>query len=276
MQRILVFILPLLAVSCNHVGSNNAEPKFTKTDSTEIINVIIDSLRAEMYTQWFMNPKFKKFQCYISPDFDPDLQIVINKFGEIEINGETNPKSISELTLNFYSKNLNENDLTNNFPLYSELTKYDITSQIKKQENELETIKTSNNEFQEIIDMKQKMVDEWKAKLNALRTIGVNKIREPYYFNGIELKYPENCKMNEAVLDSILLGFYKIREIDSKLYFDESYAKIFWKATQFKDSIALQRLDAFKLLHPVYILDYGKSRYTPKAEKAPPPPVLEQ
>lgn len=276
MQRVILFILPILMVSCNNGNSVNDKHNFTSADSTEIVKVIIDSLRAEMYTQWFMEPTHKKLQCYNPPDFNPELLIEINSNSEILINGISNPKSLPQLIVNFYSTNLNKNELGNNFQLYAELTKYQITTQIKKHQDELKAIKSTHKEFQEMIDFKQKIIIEWKGKLNSLSILGVNEIQEPHYLSGIEFKYPENSKINETVLDSILLGFYKIREIDSKKYFSESYAKIYWKAIHFNDSIAIQKLEAFKLLHPVRILDYRKSRYTPFVEIPPPPPLNEK
>lgn len=137
-------------------------------------------------------------------------------------------------------------------------------------------MKSIHNGLREMIVFKQNMLNEWKAKLDILKTLGSSKVQELNYLADVELKYPENCKINESVLDSILIGYYKIREEDSKKYFSESYAKIYWRAIHLKDSNTLKKLDAFKLLHPARILDFRKSRYTPLQEILPSPPVIEE
>jgi hypothetical protein len=275
MQRIILFILPILLTSCNNGDSPNHEEYFTKTDSTQVVQVIIDSLRAEMYTQWIMDTTHNKLQCYNPPDFNPELLIELKTNGEILINGKSNSKSLSELIVKFYSIGRTKNESAMPPKLYYELTKHSIESEIKKHQDELEAMKSNHREFKDLIDFKQTLINAWKEKLDVLSTLRVNKILEPHDLSGIEFKYPNNSKSYEAVLDSILLGFYKIREADSKKYFSESYAKIYWRANYLKDSIALKKLNAFKVLHPVRILDYGKSRYTPLREN-PPPPVIEE
>lgn len=271
MKRILILILPILLNSCENGGQLKSDPIFLSSDSTETVKFIFDSLRAEMYLQWFMEPTHSKYICYESPSFNPRIQIIINKKGEIMANYEVNPKSISELIVQFYSANLYKNEISNNFPFYSELTKKFLLSEIRELEAELDTIKKAHNVNQELIDFQQLVIGNWKSKLKVFSILSVDKIREPDYSAGIELKYPEKCKTNEVVLDSILLGFYRIREKDAKMYFNESYAKIFWKATKHKDSTAINKLNVFKTLHPIRVLDYGKSRYRPKMEI---PPVL--
>lgn len=270
MLKIILLISPMLMVGCNSSSSLPVEQKFTNADSLQIVNVIIDSLYAEMNTQWFMKPTDEKIRCYEPPSFSPRLLTEINTQNQVMINGVINPKSISKSVVKFYSDNLYKNDVTNNSPFYTELSQNALITQIRALEEELETIKSRNDASQEIARFKQIAIDEWKKKLEILDLLGGNCLREPQHGAGIEIRYYQDSKIYQEVLDSLLMGIYKIREIDSKIYFNESYAKIFWKACKQKDSIALKKLNAFKILHPVHILDYNKSRYSPKIEVVPP------
>lgn len=93
--------------SCNTGGTRIDEQYFTIADSTKASKAIIDSMRAEMYTQWFMDTTHNKLHCYNPPDFNPELLIEIKSNGEIWVNGRINTKGISsELVVDFYSTDL--------------------------------------------------------------------------------------------------------------------------------------------------------------------------
>lgn len=274
MHRSLLFlIISLLIYSCKNGPVKNSEPVFTATDSTKIVKTILDSLHAEMNTQWFMDSTFKVTTCHSFPIFTPALRILLNGNGDIMIQGDLNNKNIVGSILNFYSANLFKNDYTNNYPNYLEISKKQILSTIKYLEEQITELKQNKSSL-ELIERNEKELDEWKDKLKILTLLSVDILREPAYTAGVELKYPEKSSVNEQILDSVLLGFYKIREIDAKIYFKESYAKIFWKATKHNDTLAINQLKAFKVLHPVYVLDYGKSKI-PTSEMIPPPPPVE-
>jgi len=274
MRKASLLILPVLLFSCQSSENQEIEPVFTSADSTTIVTDIIDTLRAEMYEQWFMEPTHTKMQCYEPPNFRPSIDVLINNRGQLMIGGEINPNSISAKIVSFYSANLEKNDVRNNNPFYSEITKKEVENQIQKLESEIIQIRETYPLNQELIEFKQKMIKEWQDKLDVFQILDLKTLREPYYVAGVKYRYPEDYIHSEAILDSILLGFYRMREIDSKMYFNESYASTFWRATNLKDSIAIEKLKVFKILHPVHVLDFEKSRYKPYVE--PPPPPIEE
>ena len=271
MRKLLLFILPVLLFSCQSSDNSEIEPVFTSTDSTAMVQEILESLEAEMYTQWFMDTTAIGLTCYNSPEFNPALSVRINDQGMIMVKDVLNPKSISDMVVEFYSTNLFRNYLTNNDPMYSRVSKNEIINEIDEQKKKLKNVKNTPNVDPEIIVYYQNVLYEWESKLKLFSILAVDTLSEPQFATGIKFKYSENCNIYDQILDSILLGFYKIREIDSRIYYKESYAKIFWKATKLKDSIEIEQLIPFKTLHPVHILDYGKSRYKPYTELPPPP-----
>lgn len=157
--------------------------------------------------------------------------------------------------------------------MYSRASRNVILDQITKEKVKIQEVKDTPNTDPEIVEFYQSILHEWENKLDLFAILSVDTLSEPVFSSGIKFKYSEDCKIYDQILDSILLGFYKIREIDSKIYFKESYAKIFWKANKLKDSLAIEQLKPFKTLHPIHILDYGKTRYKPYTP--PPPPPIE-
>lgn len=271
MSRLLLLISPLLFFSCQSNEKPETGPVFSTTDSTAIVQDILDSLESEMYLQWFMDTTTGALVCYNSPDFHPALFVKVDKQGKIMINDVLNPGNISDLVLRFYSANYYKNDITNNTPLYSRISKQYVIEQISDAENEFLSLINTPNVPPDLLLYKQKAIDELKDKLDLFRILSIDTLKEPHYTAGVKFDCPEDFKKRNQVLDSILLGFYKIRELDGQEYFSESYAKIFWKATKYKDPIALKKLRAFKILHPVNILDYEKSRYKPSIVPLPTP-----
>jgi hypothetical protein len=47
-------VMFFLSVGCKNTNSDRVENEFTEKDSTEVLNVILDSLNEEMYAQWFI------------------------------------------------------------------------------------------------------------------------------------------------------------------------------------------------------------------------------
>lgn len=101
MWKFLVLILPVLFFSCQSYETSEIEPIFTSADSTAIVQEILDSLEAEMYTQWFMDTTVGKLSCYESPDFNPALSVGINSQNMIMVRDVNNPNSISDLIVEF-------------------------------------------------------------------------------------------------------------------------------------------------------------------------------
>lgn len=270
-MKLLLFIFPFFFIACQNQDSSINANEFNASDSTRIINSILDSMKVEFNNQWFMQDIENHTTCSTAPYYGASISIDINKNESILLNMEfLNPKNISDSIVQFYSLNKQKNDPASNAPLYTSLSKKEILDHIETIERELKRTEGIKDYSQDIIDYRNEELLEWKGKLKIITTLKTDILKMPEQQSGVKLNYPKDCKINNELMDTILIGFYKLREIDAQHYFKDSYAKIFWKATLQKDSIALDQIETLKVLHPIAILDRAKCRlYAPIMVKIP-------
>jgi hypothetical protein len=258
---------------CDISEKKNNPSLFTEQDSLSLIPIIIDSFRNEMNQQWFMTTSSEGISCYDPPNFNPSLKIKIVGSDKIIKNDSL---SISNSVKEFYSTNLIQNNLKNKDATYRTVYKNQIDSKINELEAEYKEMEKMPSVMDDILAFKRHQIKEWERKLSLFKTLQIKHFKEPDYNSGIELIYSDSCIIEESVTDSILLGFYKLRELDALKYSGQSYARTFWFATTQKDSLSIQKLSAFKFLHPIKLLDFTKSHYTPIIVEVPPPPLIEE
>lgn len=269
-MKLLLFIIPFFFIGCQTQDSSIDVNQFNSSDSTKIINSILDSMKVELNNQWFMTEIERHVTCTIPPFYSPSISIDINQNESVLLNYEhLNPKSISDSIVKFYSTNIIKNDLSSNAPLYIRVSKLELKERIQSIEDEITRLKESDNYSLDILEFRIGELAEWKNKFNIFKTLNTNFLIEPDNRSGIMLDYPKDCKINEQILDTILIGFYKVRELDAQHYFKESYAKLFWKATNQSDTLAMDKIEAIKMLHPIAIIDYPKC----KIKSILPPPL---
>lgn len=272
MLKYIFLAIPILLLSCKGEEGVSCQPVFTIADSTATVHQIMDSLRAELYDQWFMMKPSVEVTCGIPPKFDPVLSFEIDEQGEWTVRNQKNPTHISEEVVRFYHTNWKKDRSGNEDARYSVITQKEIEREMVEVEKEILAIKQSEQAPAELIQFKQLQLDEWRKKYRVFQTISLTKIRQPHYQTGISLDYPKDTKGVESILDSLLLGFYQLREWDSQEYFKESYAQIVWRATKEKDTLAMDRMNALTFLHPVQLLVYPMRRDAARTE-IPVPPV---
>lgn len=260
MKQLLFIVIPLLFVGCQSNDSANYLPTFNQSDSTAIVKTILDSMQVEFNNQWFMTEEKFQSTCSMPPSFSPSVSIKINGKELILCSGQFSPKSISDSILQFYSINIVKNDLTSNAPLYNWLSKKEILEHIVMIEDEIIRMETLRDYSKDILEYRKDELIEWEGKLKILNTLKVDKIPQPEYDTGITLDYPKDCKINGQLMDTIFIGFYKVRELDAQHYFKESYAKLFWKATTQSDTLSMDKIDAIKMLHPINLIDFPKCK----------------
>lgn len=274
-----LFMLVLLVFSltqCDISEKKNTPNLFSEKDSLELIPIIIDSFRIEMNQQWFMRTYSDGLGCYAPPSFNPVLRIEITGKDKVKIRENNSYLSISNSVKNFYSTNLTKNNLNNYDARYHIVYKKEIESKIEGLVAEYKEIEKMPSVMADILAFKQNQIKEWERKLNLFKTLQVKHFNEPDYNSGIELKYSDSCVIHETITDSILLGFYKLRELDAAKYSNQSYARTFWFATIQKDSLSTNKLNAFKFMHPINVLDFTKSHFTPIVIEVPPPVMIEE
>ncbi len=266
--RFLFAFLALLFTQCT--GNNSAAlPEFTSEDSLQIIDVILDSMKVEMDEKIYYPDDGSIIVCFPRSYLD----VIINQSNQITVRGEIRPYNISDRIVKFYSTNLFKNDWSSNDVIYTRLTRNQVEQELAKIKSIIDhfelKIKKDSIEKQdlEILNYQKENLKDWQQIHEVFGILKVDTFAQTDMGARINLYYPKKCKIKNQILESLFLGYYKVRELDAKIYFKESYAEIFWKATKYNDSISLQRLKALKVLHPIQIVD--KNKY-PDAPGIPP------
>jgi hypothetical protein len=225
------------------------------------IDELIDSLESEMNNQWFM-PCYKGIEAPY-PSFYPCLKINATSITDYKIN-EEKIESIPNSVFQFYMTNYVSNNKEKPNPNYFTLKRTKIDNEISEINNKID--KLDYKKYPEIHDYYNEIKTEWIEKLNALNILEKDEMRLPGTESGIYFYYlnEDDNKLVQQITDSVLFGFYKIRDFDAMLYFKEPYIDIFHKAVKKKNSVAIKQLDALKILHPVNIIDQTKCKFDEK------------
>lgn len=262
MNKMIPSIILLLALS----SCANDEKEIYSREI--VLNELIDSLESEMNNQWFM-PHYRHIVGPY-PHFDPCLKIKTISLTDYRIN-DKKIESIPNSIFDFYSANYISKDLEKPNPSYFILKRTEIVDTIDKINSKIKELDYKKSP--EIIDYYNEVKVEWIEKLNALNVLKKDEIRIPGIESGVYYYYLDknDNKQVQQITDSVLFGFYKIRDYDAMLYFEESYLDLFHKAVKRKDSIAIKQIDALKILHPVNIIDQTKCKFESKVIIVEPP-----
>lgn len=103
-----------------------------------------------------------------------------NNANQLMVRGElmSNPDEISDKILEFYRTNEIQNDVTNNFPMYSRTGMSLIDENIARVEAEIEKLENTPDQSPEILDFQYNTLDEWMKKKQALKLYGKNILPE--------------------------------------------------------------------------------------------------
>lgn len=252
MKNIIPLIILLLALS----SCANDEKEIYSTEI--VLTELIDSLESEMNKQWFMR-HYREIEAPY-PRFDPCLKIKTTSLMDYKINDEK-IESIPTSIFDFYLTNYISKDVEKLNPNYFILKRTQIVDTISKINSKIEEL--DYKKYPDILEYYNVIKAEWIEKLNALNVLKKDELRIPGIESGIYYYYSNknDIKLVQQITDSVLFGFYKIRDFDAMLYFKESYLDLFHKAVKKKDSIAIKQLDALKILHPVNIIDQTKCKF---------------
>lgn len=106
--------------------------------------------------------------------------IKANNMNQLLFRGDflQNPDDISEKVIEFYRTNEEQNDVTNNFPMYSTITKAEIEQNIVNLEAEIESIEAMPDYSEEVLKVKEEELMKWLEKKAAIELYGKNTLRE--------------------------------------------------------------------------------------------------
>lgn len=260
-MRHIFFLSSLLLLSCSPEKGKAENPVFTESDSTRCVAVLLDSLKEEMLAQTYYHYSQSAISCCFQPRYFHKIRI--NARDEIMQGSEIRDDSIVWYVKRLYAANMYHNDPANNSPMYSSITVEGVKTNMANAEAEYKAVLNDTTVSADIVHFKARQVEEWRKKLEVLKTIKRDTLREPLRGASVDFDYVNKNKKYEAVLDSILMGFYALREIRAQEYFKDSYAHLYWLREQTKDKTTLLRLNALKTLHPVGIRDvpYLREKY---------------
>lgn len=267
--------LPIIGVivlfSCStDKGGEVLQPVFTEADSLACVEILMDSLREEMMDQeYYRWTEDYPVMAYCGPRYF--FSVNINMHDAIMVFGELREDSIPEFIARYFTANMYQNDLENNFPMYSTINRKQIMETTSQAEEEYNYVKADTSVDIEMIRYRKRQWLEWKERLTTLETIGQEELREVHYQAGVTFNYVNKNQTYNEVMGNILLGFYLIRNKLSNHYFNKSYARIYWDYEQEPTIENLNRLKALKYLQPVRIYDKPFLKSIHKSVDPPPP-----
>ncbi|MBL1278640.1 MAG: hypothetical protein COA33_000065 [Fluviicola sp.] len=286
--KLTVLFLGLLLIGCNSKESSNNlndESAFlSEADSIAVLNDLIEEMKEENYTN-LTSFNFPNYGCMPMLIEKRDIfSIQQDLKGEIIINGLLDSKSITNEIVTYFSANREKNDVANNYPMYSRISRKEIIHLTKEAIEEAKKVKNTPGALEDIIDFKERQVEEWMKKLRAIKVLQIDKLPEPSVQAHITIEYQDTLK-GEHLIDSVLVGFFLLRDYASKKYFNESYLTIFQRNRKNETLLDTERLKALSILYPLTILDkeglkkrglkYVYSNIVGYPEP-PPPPVFEK
>jgi biopolymer transport protein ExbD len=188
--------------------------------------------------------------------------IQANSRNQLMVRGElmTNPDEISERVVEFYTTNEKQNDVTNNFPMYSRIDLKTIEENIRTAEAAAEAVEETPGASADIIDFKWKQVDEWENKKKALKLYGKKELPEIHFqaHVRIEVQKATAYELFAKIQSEIEEAIFELRDGAAKDIFGESYGNIVkrYDANEGDKSKKAQaqedkeKIDLLKILYP--------------------------
>jgi hypothetical protein len=194
------------------------------------------------------------------------LQKVSND--ELRIRGEVEQiESIRKKVFIFYTANEHlSSDQTDkymqkreyefyNYPFYSTISPDQLKMEIERSQKYLDEAVKENSA--DLIKFYKEYLKEWEDKLTTLNTLNVETLKEIQINTHITV----NDKTQDSGFSSLtieaLQGMLDVRNWAAKIYFDESYLSLYFKATRYYDEKANRKIQAINNLYKINISDHS-------------------
>lgn len=242
----------ILNSGCAKSNIDNTETNLSYLDSLAILPIIFDSINKEALL-------YEESQVRISNScFDPIsiksvLRISGNCAGQIMIGRDVNNVDVVQAILDFYDKEKIELDpySTAYFmrfnDAYLNTQMNDVDSRIKQLRESKDSIFVELNDFYNEEHYELQRYKLYKDYLNLKELI------IPFSYSHVQINTPKNCNMLDSILVKALEAFYIMRDNESKMHFNLSYAYLFKKAKFDEDSTAKKNLEIIDCLIPVQL-----------------------
>jgi hypothetical protein len=258
MKLVWITFLSINLCACQTTTSDINSNTISSADSIALQNEIVHSMEEDLFDNTFIQTNsdttdiFQEYVCMPRPHFT----IKINERNQLMVSGEIDVPIIPRL-IKFYTENKKQNDVNNNSPMYSRIDEKGIIHQINRVKDELkeaQKYKKSKNEIRLI----EKNLSEWEQRLKALKTLKIKELSEIDRTH-VSITGTRNPKVDSNnVLDSVLVGFYLLRDLVAREYFNVSYVSIYKKHKLYGSQNSFDQLEALKILYPVNVFDETK------------------
>lgn len=180
-----------------------------------------------------------------------------------------NPDDISDKIIEFYRKNeglsaaetdaliADKSYAGNNFPFYSRVTKDEIMKTLDEQDVLLEKAEEDDN--QDLVTFYLKSIQEWNKKLSALRSLGINELKEiqQQAHVRIEVQQKTDYYLFAKIHSEIEEALTELRNDAAQKYYGEDYVTMKTRSAQDKkdEKGDNPKIDALEVLYPGRIIE---------------------
>ncbi|MGJ8661548.1 MAG: ExbD/TolR family protein [Bacteroidota bacterium] len=186
------------------------------------------------------------------------MAIKANNQNQLMVRNElmADPDKISEKIVEFYRENEKQNDVSNNFPMYSRISMREIDENIRRIEIEAENMEAQDADGA-MIDFKFNQLAEWEKKKNALRLYGANELPEIHFQANIRIEVQTQTEYSlfAKIQTEIEEAIYELRDDEAKRIFGESYGVIKTRYISDEDAADKGKLDLLDILYPARIIE---------------------
>jgi len=173
-----------------------------------------------------------------------------------------NPDEISERIIEWFTTNEKVNDVTNNFPLYSRITMDQINAGLNAADADLAATENTPNVGNDMIMYKEKVVQEWAAKKQALALYGKKTLPEIHFQAHIrvEVQKGTDYELFAKIQSEVEEAIFTVRDNAAKQIFNESYGVIKRRYSLDEKGEDKAKLDLLKFLYPDRIIEVTPKR----------------
>ena len=265
----LLSLFLILITSCTTTvtdsTSNSAE--ISESDSLKIVSSILDDMIEEMYFDNFITTNPDTTRINDNPFGIPycgyrlNLNIRLNSQNKLMIHDELidDLNEISPWVVNYFSANEETNDLYSPFPLFSRASEQEISETVNRMKEEITALKKNQKTEKDVLKLKQDQLEEWEIKLRAIQTFGIEELPEVHNKALVDISSQEetSAAFKSQVRDSVIIGFYRLREQCAQKYFNESYLRIWYRHQTYPTNKDKDKLEAIRCIKKVRVIDHS-------------------
>ncbi len=167
----------------------------------------------------------------------------------------SDPDKISDFILKFYQTNEKNNDVANNFPMYS-------TTTIALCDQNMDMLDRQLEEAENIGDSEQakfflSSYDEWNKKKRAIQLYGRNEIRELSVQAHIRIEVQQGTAYSifAKIHNEIEEALFELRDNECQRLFNEQYSVLKRKTAQDNNIEDKDKIALLEILYPARIIE---------------------